>query len=69
MLAVFCLSRLDAYFLTIIAGIDNTERVASDFSNNLCTFHGAVVSKFRHFPRKEENVKIPSEIKNADVVQ
>ena len=29
----FCLSRLDAYFLTIIAGIDNTERMASDFSN------------------------------------
>ena len=24
---------LDAYFLTIIAGIENTERVAYDFSN------------------------------------
>ena len=32
-MAVFRLSRLDAYFLTIIAGIENTERVASDFSN------------------------------------
>ena len=31
-MAVFCSSRLDAYFLTIIAGIENTERVASDFS-------------------------------------
>ena len=31
-MAVFRLSRLDAYFLTIIAGIENTERVASDFS-------------------------------------
>ena len=29
----FILSRLDAYFLTIITGIENTERVASDFSN------------------------------------
>ena len=34
-MAVFCSSRLDAYFLTIIAGIENTERVASDFSNEL----------------------------------
>ena len=34
-MAVFRLSRLDAYFLTIIAGIENTERVASDFSNVL----------------------------------
>ena len=33
-MAFFCLFRLDAYFLTIIAGIDNTERVASDFSND-----------------------------------
>ena len=28
---------LDAYFLTIIAGIENTERVAYDFSN-VCNF-------------------------------
>ena len=34
-MAVFCLSKLDAYFLTTIAGIDNTERVASDFSNDM----------------------------------
>ena len=33
LLAVFHLSRLDTYFLTIIAGIENTERVAYDFSN------------------------------------
>ena len=33
LLAVFRSSRLDAYFLTIMAGIENTERVASDFSN------------------------------------
>ena len=32
-MAVFRSFRLDAYFLTIIAGIYNTERVASDFSN------------------------------------
>ena len=35
LLAVFRLSKLDAYFLTIIAGIDNTERVASALSNGL----------------------------------
>ena len=29
------MSRLDAYFLIIIAGIENTERVASDFSNDI----------------------------------
>ena len=29
------LSRLNAYFLIIIAGIENTERVASDFSNDI----------------------------------
>ena len=34
-MAVFRSSRLDAYFLTIIAGIDNTERVASDFFNGI----------------------------------
>ena len=33
-MTVFYLFRLDAYFLTIIAGIENTERVASDFSND-----------------------------------
>ena len=34
LLAFFHLSKYDAYFLTIIiAGIDNTKRVASDFSN------------------------------------
>ena len=39
-MAVFYLSRLDAYFLIIIAGIDNTERVASDFSNDMtCNLH------------------------------
>ena len=38
-MAVFCSSRLDAYFLTIIAGIDNTERVASDFSNDYTDAH------------------------------
>ena len=32
-MAVFCSFRLDAYFLTIIAGIENTERVTCDFSN------------------------------------
>ena len=32
-MAVFCSSRLHAFFLSIITGIDNTERVASDFSN------------------------------------
>ena len=32
-MAVFRSSRFDAYFLTIIAGIENIERVASDFSN------------------------------------
>ena len=32
-MVVFCLFRYDAYFLTIIAGIENTEGVASDFSN------------------------------------
>ena len=32
-MAVFRSFRLDAYFLTIIAGIINTERVAYDFSN------------------------------------
>ena len=32
-MAVFCSFRLDAYFLTIIAGIENTDRVASHFSN------------------------------------
>ena len=30
---------LNTYFLTIIAGIDNTERVASDFSNALGLGH------------------------------
>ena len=32
-MAVFRSSRLVAYFLTIIAGIGNTQRLASDFSN------------------------------------
>ena len=32
-MANFRLSRLDAYFLTILVGIGNTERVAYDFSN------------------------------------
>ena len=41
-MAVFCLSKLDAYFLTIIAGIDNTERVASDFSNAMASKSGVV---------------------------
>ena len=36
-MAVFRSSRLDEYFLTIIVGIENTERVASDFSNE-CLF-------------------------------
>ena len=34
-MVVFCSSKFDVYFLTTIAGIDNTERVASDFSNGL----------------------------------
>ena len=38
-MVVFRSSRLDAYFLTIIAGIENTERVASDFSNE-CRKYG-----------------------------
>ena len=36
-MGVFRSSRLDAYFLTIIGGIENTERVASDFSNEYST--------------------------------
>ena len=35
LLAVFRSSKSDTFFLTIIAGIENTERVASDFSNAL----------------------------------
>ena len=42
LLAVFCSSRLDAYFLTIIAGIENTERVASDFSNEDRAFENII---------------------------
>ena len=34
-MAVFRSSKSDIFFLTIIAGIENTERVASDFSNAL----------------------------------
>ena len=33
-MVVFRSSRLDAYFLTIIAEMENTERLASDFSKN-----------------------------------
>ena len=54
-MAFFCSSRLDAYFLTIIAGIDNTERVASDFSNDISphnmssNIHALVLLQFNTF--------------------
>ena len=44
MIAVFYSSRLDAYFLTIIAGIENTKSVASDFSNAISFFFSFVHS-------------------------